>query len=163
MQAICGHGSRRGEHEHERATCHENRPRVGKMHVGVRWLAHVALLLQLLSLAAPFGRLRGATGGKPFLSDTELSGCIDSRKECKRWARDGECDANPGFMRKECRASCNECQSADCYDQREDCMQGCSTTKYNAVSCKVSQGLVCKQGFYRHESLCWPLECRYRT
>ena len=57
--------------------------------------------LLLIRLAAPFGRLRGNQGlpeigdkGTSYLTDAELAGCIDARKECKHWSTDGECDNN---------------------------------------------------------------------
>ena len=79
------------------------------------------VLLHELRLCAPFGRLRNAAGGKPIVSDAELDACTDSRKDCDRWARDGECESNPGYMRQNCRASCLECQSRACFDQRDGC------------------------------------------
>lgn len=35
--------------------------------------------------------------------------CEDTRKECNRWARAGECSRNPGFMSASCRLSCGKC------------------------------------------------------
>lgn len=38
--------------------------------------------------------------------DTE---CADEKVECVRWAKEGECDQNPSYMRRLCRVSCGEC------------------------------------------------------
>ena len=121
-----------------------------------------SLLLSLLPLlVAPFGLLRSskdATGGTPFLPETQLRTCTDSRTECKRWARDGECENNPVYMTENCRASCLECQSHDCFDQREECeswadagecaknsdfmMEVC---KYSCAVCNVNFKASCKR------------------
>ena len=121
-----------------------------------------SLLLSLLPLlVAPFGLLRSskdATGGTPFLPETQLRTCTDSRTECKRWARDGECENNPIYMTENCRASCLECQSHDCFDQREECeswadagecaknsdfmMEVC---KYSCAVCNVNFKASCKR------------------
>ena len=121
-----------------------------------------SLLLSLLPLlVAPFGLLRSskdATGGTPFLPETQLRTCTDSRTECKRWARDGECENNPVYMAENCRASCLECQSHDCFDQREECeswadagecaknsdfmMEVC---KYSCAVCNVNFKASCKR------------------
>ena len=81
------------------------------------------LLLLLTSLplgALAFGRLR-----RLFELDGEGSegyaSCSDGHKECKRWARDGECEGNPSFMLQTCRASCMECESVDCHDKQTGC------------------------------------------
>ena len=39
--------------------------------------------------------------------------CIDEDEGgmCKRWAKDGECEANPGYMLLKCRRSCKVCES----------------------------------------------------
>ncbi len=121
-----------------------------------------SLLLSLFPLfVAPFGLLRSskdATGGTPFLPETQLRTCTDSRTECKRWARDGECENNPVYMAENCRASCLECQSHDCFDQREECeswadagecaknsdfmMEVC---KYSCAVCNVNFKASCKR------------------
>jgi hypothetical protein len=36
-------------------------------------------------------------------------------KECESWAASGECDRNPGFMKHDCRRSCNACDWRDTY------------------------------------------------
>ena len=39
--------------------------------------------------------------------------CADFNQNCLSWARKGECDANPSFMRGECAQSCRMCGSVD--------------------------------------------------
>jgi hypothetical protein len=62
-------------------------------------------------------RLLGGSGGRDeelgvFLTREELSriddldGQVDSHRECKSWAAEGECAANPGYMLTSCRAAC---------------------------------------------------------
>lgn len=51
---------------------------------------------------------------KPDLS------CQDSNKYCATWARDGECQANPGWMLKNCPVSCKECKNK-CADHEVYC------------------------------------------
>jgi len=38
--------------------------------------------------------------------------CNDARAECKRWAEQGECNRNPGFMHVSCKESCGVCTPA---------------------------------------------------
>ena len=35
--------------------------------------------------------------------------CRDDNSNCANWAGAGECDSNPGYMRKTCQLSCNAC------------------------------------------------------
>ena len=35
--------------------------------------------------------------------------CEDENETCGRWAEDGECDKNPGFMHQTCAGSCGTC------------------------------------------------------
>merc|ERR1712046_255796 len=51
----------------------------------------------------------------------KYAGCMDEHGSCGRWARDGECDANPSFMHKVCRSSCAECESVKCHDNQDGC------------------------------------------
>jgi prolyl 4-hydroxylase len=37
--------------------------------------------------------------------------CVDLDKGCDGWAFDGECEKNPVFMLKQCRMSCNACDT----------------------------------------------------
>ena len=61
-------------------------------------------------------RLEAATG---LLRD--FSGCTDSEVDCARWARQGECQNNPGFMLTGCRASCASCESEACHNKHDSC------------------------------------------
>lgn len=36
--------------------------------------------------------------------------CVDDVDQCEDWARKGECDRNPGYMRSICRKSCYVCE-----------------------------------------------------
>jgi len=52
----------------------------------------------------------------------EMAVCKDSNHHsCQRWAREGECEKNPGYMHGECRASCRLCQSTACHDDHASC------------------------------------------
>jgi len=55
------------------------------------------------------------------LASSTWAECTDSHKSCERWARDGECESNPGFMKASCRASCAECESSKCHDKDSGC------------------------------------------
>lgn len=113
-------------------------------------------MLAALLHAVLLPRLAGAFGGFAFPqggpSSSELDACTDARSECNRWARDGECESNPGFMLPNCRASCLECQSHGCHDKQKDCTawadQGeCShNLDYMAKECAFSCG-VCHVNF----------------
>ena len=39
--------------------------------------------------------------------------CKDDNAACARWAEDGECEKNPGFMHHSCAGSCNTCDHRD--------------------------------------------------
>ena len=39
----------------------------------------------------------------------EAAACVDSSANCAAWEREGQCDANTGFMLAECRRSCGMC------------------------------------------------------
>ena len=39
--------------------------------------------------------------------------CIDSNAHCIWWAREGQCNDNPGYMRSRCKLSCNVCTKGD--------------------------------------------------
>ena len=40
---------------------------------------------------------------------THLTSHCRAQERCGTWAAAGECDANPGFMKQNCRISCNTC------------------------------------------------------
>ena len=44
-----------------------------------------------------------------FAAGEEDAGCVDAEAECEEWAFAGECKANPKFMLKRCRRSCDAC------------------------------------------------------
>ena len=46
--------------------------------------------------------------------------CHDSNEECDTWSSQGECDANPEFMLKQCRKSCWVCGDDDFADRPGD-------------------------------------------
>jgi hypothetical protein len=35
--------------------------------------------------------------------------CVDDDHRCAGWAKQGECNTNPGYMNKSCKKSCNVC------------------------------------------------------
>lgn len=59
--------------------------------------------------------------------------CEDGDPRCSGWAKVGECEANPGYMSKNCRKSCALCGNAtettnqDCQDNNERCSAWAST------------------------------------
>ena len=40
-------------------------------------------------------------------------GCEDKRKECRKWAKNGQCDTNPGWMIVFCPVACKACHLLD--------------------------------------------------
>lgn len=56
-----------------------------------------------------------------------------SDAECDLWASKGECDANPGFMRRNCGRSCVSCGWVDSY---------CSDLVHSAMPAKTGQGAI---------------------
>lgn len=89
----------------------------------------IALLAASAGVASSFGRLETAArklegAASSFLPEKrDFSGCVDADTHCVRWAKTGECDSNPGFMRSNCRASCQECESDACHDGHVSCAQ----------------------------------------
>ena len=59
------------------------------------------------------GALVGYSESSVVLTDTDASDvpvwCVDADAKCESWARDGECEANPEFMRASCMRSCDAC------------------------------------------------------
>ena len=50
--------------------------------------------------------------GKFFCNTSKLSSlsdCVDLNGSCAYWASIGECEANPGYMLRNCKKSCNVC------------------------------------------------------
>ena len=58
-------------------------------------------------------------GGGASLS---ASSCANENDQmCRLWARKGECEENPGYMKTACAESCFACQSSRCSDAHADC------------------------------------------
>jgi len=55
------------------------------------------------------------------------SGCTDSHRNCQSWARQGECNKNPSWMKVNCKKSCNTCDgtggggNSNCKDKMQHC------------------------------------------
>jgi len=65
---------------------------------------------------------REAKVGEP--DGPEVLDCKDNKDNCPIWADEGECQANPAFMRAECRLSCNLCTPGEiaCVDKSDNCL-----------------------------------------
>ena len=57
--------------------------------------------------------VRDSTKNNNDIDEVSTDACIDEDEGgmCKRWAKDGECEANPGYMLLKCRRSCKVCES----------------------------------------------------
>jgi thiol-disulfide isomerase/thioredoxin len=58
-------------------------------------------------------------GGGPWVPQPKAAAapCVDEQESCQAWAKDGQCIANPAFMRAKCQKSCNVCTpTADTQD-----------------------------------------------
>ena len=82
--------------------------------------------------------------------------CENNHPSCNYWAGIGECEANPGYMLKKCKKSCQVCGSAsttittttaetpNCKDDNTNCQYWASVGECNAnpnymlVKCKKS-------------------------
>ncbi len=51
-----------------------------------------------------------------------ISSMLSHTRYCATWASTGECQANPGWMLKNCPVSCNECANK-CADHEVHCTQ----------------------------------------
>ncbi|XP_072167436.1 uncharacterized protein [Diadema setosum] len=50
--------------------------------------------------------------------------CIDTETHCQDWARRGECEINPAWMRPNCRRACHACDDdPNCYDSSNNCAE----------------------------------------
>jgi hypothetical protein len=122
------------------------------------------LALVLVPLASPFGRLRtsdrleqaakllgdaaeppsppGESGATfvPLPTAEELAKCMDKNPECARWAKGGECEANPEFMLHECPAGCQQCQSENCRDKNAVCASWAASGE-----CKANHAFMLKE------------------
>jgi hypothetical protein len=63
-----------------------------------------------------------------FAAGEEDVGCQDAEAECEEWAFAGECKANPKFMLKRCRRSCDVCDPAA---TEEDPALGAAWKRFN--------------------------------
>merc|ERR1712243_155755 len=52
-------------------------------------------------------------------TSNHCSECADDNSNCASWARDGECQKNPGYMLVSCKRSCNVCN--DCVNGNSYC------------------------------------------
>ena len=44
------------------------------------------------------------------------SACINENQSCDYWARYGECEKNPGYMKIKCKKACDVCgKISNCY------------------------------------------------
>ncbi|CAE7659239.1 nas-14, partial [Symbiodinium sp. CCMP2456] len=57
----------------------------------------------------PWESNTNATSAAALLLRSEASGCVDKNWQCYGWARLGYCSSNAGYMRRNCRHSCNLC------------------------------------------------------
>ena len=55
---------------------------------------------------------------KPQAMHAEIR-CKDGNARCKHWASEGECDANPAYMKYTCRAACGVCSTAQARDHTD--------------------------------------------
>ncbi|XP_041465843.1 fibrillin-2-like [Lytechinus variegatus] len=74
--------------------------------------------------------------------------CEDQEGHCQDWARRGECEINPTWMRPNCRRSCNACDDdPNCYDSSNNCAEWASdgecgkNESYMTTHCRMSCGL----------------------
>jgi hypothetical protein len=77
--------------------------------------------------------------------------CTDDNSNCPSWAKSGECTANPGYMKVNCKKSCNTCSISQCQESNPtDCANRaasgqCTTnTGYMKVNCKKACNQCCK-------------------
>ena len=52
----------------------------------------------------------GAFGHSSDWQRAKWGDCLDSDDNCASWAKSGECEKNPGYMKEECRLSCKLCK-----------------------------------------------------
>ncbi|KAJ7374574.1 hypothetical protein OS493_004912 [Desmophyllum pertusum] len=74
--------------------------------------------------------------------------CADYNRFCYSWARSGQCQRNPGYMRRYCKRSCGLCtvQPTSCTNRDYRCPTWarygyCRTNAYTRTNCKKSCGL----------------------
>lgn len=68
------------------------------------------------------GALVGYSESSTLLTDADASEvpawCVDADSNCESWARTGECDTNPGFMKASCARSCDACPKGRAKDEK---------------------------------------------
>lgn len=70
------------------------------------------------------------------ISAEQQDPCEDWHRECRRWARVGECEANPTWMHVHCQKSCSMCEGTRSTDTADIKLQASSaqTTKNGAAA-----------------------------
>jgi len=77
----------------------------------------------------------------------DLKECKDEDSQCSRWAKEGYCFSNAGYMSIACQRSCDVCDLSICADNHERCEEWaaeneCSKNKgYMRVACRKSCGV----------------------
>ena len=69
----------------------------------------VVRFAMLLTLAA-------ASGAPVKVQHTRVNdavACADHHESCENWAKSGECESNPGFMKSQCQKACDACGWVD--------------------------------------------------
>eukprot|EP00440_Ansanella_granifera_P031809 gb/GFBE01034519.1/.p1 GENE.gb/GFBE01034519.1/~~gb/GFBE01034519.1/.p1 ORF type:complete len:140 (+),score=17.08 gb/GFBE01034519.1/:1-420(+) len=78
-----------------------------------------------------------------FVKIKDASSCADSNWQCAGWARRGECNANPGYMLRNCQRSCHHCGGGGptrpsckginepCWVNAQCCSARCSMNTYH--------------------------------
>ncbi|XP_055891008.1 zinc metalloproteinase nas-15-like isoform X3 [Biomphalaria glabrata] len=59
-------------------------------------------------------------GGTDNSVDEDKLECVDTHENCKSWADNGECQANPSWMINNCRKSCEKCEDGSCKNLYDD-------------------------------------------
>merc|ERR1711915_286572 len=65
--------------------------------------------------------LTGLERGKPSIFSADLKECKDEDSQCSRWAKEGYCFSNAGYMSIACQRSCDVCDLSICADNHERC------------------------------------------
>ena len=116
----------------------------------------------LLVLVARVGHARQVALGSTGQQQPVGSSCIDESLNCAEWARLGECNTNPVYMRTGCPASCNICaapmgapkiRSANCEDKNVRCATWAAIGECDTnpnfmlstcpVTCRLCQSATC--------------------
>jgi hypothetical protein len=71
-----------------------------------------ATLVQLLDRDEPGrpGTCTAETTSTPPPTSPASPACVDDVQNCATWAASGECSSNPGFMLRNCKRSCSQCE-----------------------------------------------------